>query len=112
MARVLGPDGRGAVTAILLYPTLLLTFFEGGFRQATIHALGQRIAEEKDVVGAVLVHFVLAAVLSAAAMVGLLWFGSEKQWTLWQVAAAAAFVPTGLASALVRGLLLGRQEIL
>lgn len=112
MARALGPDGRGAVTAILLYPTLLLTFFEGGFRQATIHALGQRIADEQDVVGAVLVHFVLAAVLSAAAMVGLLWFGSEQQWTLWQVAAAAAFVPTGLASALVRGLLLGRQEIL
>lgn len=112
MARVLGPDGRGAVTAILLYPTLLLTFFEGGFRQATIHALGQRIAEERNVVGAVLVHFVLAAVISALLVVGLLWFGSEQDWTLWQILAAAAFVPTGLASALVRGLLLGRQEIL
>lgn len=112
MARALGPDGRGAVTAILLYPTLLLTFFEGGFRQATIHALGQRIAEERDVVGAVLVHFVLAAALSAVSIFGLLWFGSDQEWTLWQVIVAAAFVPTGLASAMVRGLLLGRQEIL
>lgn len=112
LARVLGPDGRGAVTAVLLYPTLLLTFFEGGFRQATIHALGQSIADERDVVGAVLVHFVLAAFLSALAVVGLLTFGSGQTWSFWQLAAAAAFVPTGLASALVRGLLLGKQEIL
>lgn len=111
LARALGAGGRGAVTAALLYPTLLLTFFEGGFRQATIHALGQGIAREREVVGAVLAHFVLASGLSALATVGLLSVGSGQAWSTWQILAAAAYVPAGLASALVRGLLLGRQEI-
>lgn len=54
----------------------------------------------------------MASVLSALSVVGLLSSGNSRVWAFWQILAAAAFVPAGLASALVRGLLLGRQEIL
>lgn len=111
LARVLGAEGRGLIAAILVYPTLLFSLFEGGFRQAAVFEIGRRALPSRSVVGAVLAHYALASTVSLATVVALLAWASPTDWPLLWVVLAAAQVPVKLANAMGRGLLLGRQEV-
>lgn len=111
LARVLGAEGRGLVAAILVYPTLLFSLFEGGFRQAAVYEIGRRALPSSSVVGAVLAHYALASTVSLVTVIALLAWASPTDWPLLWVLLAAAQVPVKLANAMGRGLLLGRQEV-
>lgn len=111
LARALGAEGRGLVAALLVYPTLLFSLFEGGFRQAAVFAIGRRAWPENAVVGAVLSHFLVASTVSMAVVASLLTWISPSDWLGLWIVLAAAQVPVRLANALVRGLLLGRQAV-
>lgn len=111
LARALGAEGRGVVAALMVYPALLFSLFEGGFRQAAVVEVGRRVLPEGAVVGAVVLHFLLASTLSVMTVAALLTWVSPTTWTGLLVALAAGQVPVRLANSMMRGLLLGRQEV-
>lgn len=53
MARQLGPDNKGVVTALLVIPSLIQLFAELGLRQSTVYYLGKRIFDDQAVISTV-----------------------------------------------------------
>ena len=68
LARALGPEGRGFLAAILIYPTLLVALTEGGMRQSAVFFLGQKKASDAKVIGALFSYIIFAGLLGTVAV--------------------------------------------
>ena len=70
IARVLGKEGQGQYTMVILLPTLLYTFFNSGLSTSTVFFIGKRKYSDLDIYSTNLVTSFLLSVFSI--IVGLL----------------------------------------
>lgn len=111
LARGLGADGRGVLAAILVYPMLLATLFEGGVRQAAAHMIGSRQMEDGEVIGAALICHLILSILGVMVCLALLTLGgrTSSDWVL--AGLAVAVIPLNLAITYAGGILLGKGTV-
>lgn len=111
IARILGPEGRGLLAALLVVPTILVSLAELGIRQAATYLIGSRSYAAQRLVSSVIGLLIVTSaggVLIAAASYRSM--GNEHfTWTM--VALALAIVPLRLATSYMGGVLLGREDI-
>ena len=63
LARVLGPGGKGVLSALLVYPTIMISLLSMGMRQATVYYLGTKKYSESDIVGVTLLLLIASSTI-------------------------------------------------
>jgi O-antigen/teichoic acid export membrane protein len=111
VARQLGPEGKGILTALAVYPTLIVSIAEMGVRQAAIYHLGKKIHDERDITATVMGLLCLTSLLGIAICAGIYAFVDNPNFTLPMIALALAGIPLSLATSMFQGILLGKERI-
>ena len=111
LARLLGPEGKGILSTVLIYPSLILSLSELGVRQAAIYHLGKGIHEERDVVGTVMFLLVVSSLFGVAICTGIYLWVDNPNITVPMMALALATIPLTLSSTFSQGILLGKEQI-
>ena len=111
LARLLGPEGRGLVSALLVPSQLAQNFSEMGIRQSTAFHLGRGIYPLERLLPTLLMLVPIASGFAMAASLFYLDYAhlAEHDWTLRLLAVAA--IPTSLLSSYASGVFLGRKRI-
>jgi O-antigen/teichoic acid export membrane protein len=111
LARLLGPEGRGLVTALMVPSQLAINLSEMGIRQSTAFHLGRGIFSLERLLPTLLMMIPIASLL--ATLVSLAYFEfagvAENDWLLRGLAVAA--IPASLVASYASGVFLGRQRI-
>lgn len=111
LARGLGPDGRGLLAFLLVYPGLLTPLLEGGIRQAATFYVGKNKDPIEYILGAVGLHFLVASVLGTIVCIGLLLHAGNMQVSEQLAIVSALTIPATLASSYIRGVFLGKNDV-
>lgn len=111
LARGLGPENRGLLAALLIYPQLLIALTEGGMRQAATFYVGKKLAPDGEVLAALILYVAIAGSLGYCLVLSLLWLVGNELFSFAMILVAAAIIPTSLLVNALRGYLLGKQEI-
>lgn len=111
IARGLGPEGQGTVSALLVLPVLFTTIAEMGIRQATMRAVAAARAADAEVIGVVSAMLLLSSLLGVVLCGALLWLQRRAGSDAWLIALALLFIPAKLATSFGSGFLLGKNQI-
>lgn len=111
VARLLGPEGRGLVSALNVPAQIAVNISEMGIRQSTAFHLGRKLYSAERLVPTLLSLAILAS--AAAMLLSLAYFEAaelaEDDWALRLLAIAA--IPFSLVASYATGVFLGRQQI-
>ena len=111
IARLLGPEGKGILAAIAIYPTLIISIAEMGVRQAAIYHLGKKIHPERDVIGTVMFLLLFSSLFGVALCAGIYFFIDSADFTPLLIVLALAGIPLSLGITFSQGILLGKEQI-
>ncbi|RXZ83391.1 flippase [Paenibacillaceae bacterium] len=111
MARLLGPEGKGILTAVLVLPTLVVTLGDLGVRQASAYFIGSKRYTPQQVTNSLGVLWLITSTLTVVMVAAISWFqtSSTSQWMLYLLAAAT--VPLNLLFKYSNGIMQGREMI-
>lgn len=109
LARLLGPEGRGALAGILVIPTLIAAFSECGMRQTAVHYIGKR-DNISEIISNLLVYVFVMGLLGA--IIAFSYFKStEYNGTHLTIISASMMVLALLINNGARGVFLGFGDI-
>ena len=111
LAKALGPEGRGVLALLMIYPQLFLSISEGGMRQATVYYTGQQTISDARIFGASISYTLISGLIFSSLIVFLLWHSDDYDYTLPTMIAAALILPAALFTNAIRGVFLGKQHI-
>jgi len=111
VARLLGVEGKGLLTAVLLGPQLISSLAEFGVRQATAFHTGQGTWPTDRIAQTTLATALLAGVIGAVLSVFWLALNWEPHYSVAMVIMAALIVPATVLSSSIAGLFLGLQRL-
>lgn len=111
VSRALGAEGRGLVAALLIYPQLLVSVFEGGMRQASIYYLGKRLADESQIIGAIVLYTLVSSTLGYVVALYLMTNLEGESYPTFLILVTAFVLPISLCVSGLRGYFLGKQNI-
>jgi O-antigen/teichoic acid export membrane protein len=112
LARLLGPEGNGIVTAILVIPYLVRSFAELGLQQSTLYYLGKRAYDDQSVLFTVTYLTSITSVLSTlAVLVVYLLNGSPQRYGWGPILVSVLLLPCYLVRHYGEGVLLAKQRI-
>jgi|LSQX01.2.fsa_nt_gb O-antigen/teichoic acid export membrane protein len=111
LARYLGPEGKGLMTALLVYPALLVSLAELGIRQSATYLIGKREYSEQDIISQVLLFLVTSSTIMVFIVAYLFTVLDNPDFTFYMVLMAIFYIPVKLATSYSQGIFLGRGEI-
>lgn len=111
IARVLGPEKNGTISALLVYPSLFMSIGSLGIRQSTTYFLGKNIFTETQIKRAVVQIWFLTSILSLLICFLLIKYLSKSGKDLWWIILAVAPIPFTLFNIYNSGIFLGKNEI-
>ena len=111
VARVLGPENNGVIAALLVYPSLFMSFGSLGIRQSTTYFLGKGIFSENQIKTAITQIWLITAVLSIAVCFVLMRYFSKSGENIWLVVLALLPIPFTLFNTYNSGVFLGKNQI-
>ncbi|AKB53768.1 MULTISPECIES: oligosaccharide flippase family protein [Methanosarcina] len=111
LARWLGPAGRGAFTALLVYPAILISLLSLGMRQATVYYLGKQKYSESDIVGVTLLLLISSSIIGVLTSVAIISYTKNPDYNLMLILLASLTIPADLTINYFTGILIGKQQI-
>lgn len=111
LSRTLGPQGRGVIAAVGVYPTAFLNLAQMGVRQASVFYLGRRILTDQQVVSAVTALIMIMASAGILACGGALWATGNPAFTFGIIMLAVASIPVTLVEYYSTGIFLGKHLV-
>ncbi|MGB7408405.1 MAG: oligosaccharide flippase family protein [Pontixanthobacter sp.] len=111
LARALGPDDRGLLTAIILIPFLLVSITEAGIRQSAAYHISKKIFSDPQVFAGLVLIFVTFS--TAGVMLSLYVFDNFgfEEVPLSTRILASMIIPLGLVLSYSSGIFLGKRQI-
>lgn len=111
LARLLGPEGKGVVTALFVVPNIVISIADLGVRQASAYFIGREIYSVKDVLSSSLFLWLITSLLSVGIV--LIYYSmdslQEYGWVL--ILIALLFIPIKLLTTYLNGIIQGKQKI-
>lgn len=109
IARVIGPEGRGIVTSIMVVPLLLISLAELGLRQSAAFYVGKKIKTVEEVISTLSFLWVLTSLVS---LILVIWIFSISfsSYDYYLLLIAAATIPFNLIINYSKGILQGVQK--
>ena len=111
LSRQLGPDGKGILTSLLIFPTLFVSLAEMGIRQATIHHIGKEKYSPENITSVVLFLLLFSSTFGVIFCGVIYRFLNNQTFTIPMILLALLFIPLSLISSYSRGILLGKEKI-
>lgn len=111
LARYLGPEGKGLMTALLVYPTLLVSLAELGIRQSATYLIGRKEYSEQDIISQVLLFLVTSSIIMIFVVAYLFTVLDNPNFTFFMILMAIFYIPVKLTISYSQGIFLGRKEI-
>lgn len=112
LARALGPDKRGVVSAVAVVPGLLQPLVELGFRQTATYYVGKQLLDDQSVIwtlGLLGLVMSIGGVVTATLVFALTGLLRTYGWVV--IVCAAAQLPFRVAMLYGNGILLGKKRI-
>jgi O-antigen/teichoic acid export membrane protein len=109
--RALGPDLKGILVSLIVYPSLIQTLCEAGIRQSTVQVLGHRKYTDEKIIGSVSTLFWVTSILSVILCAVIYCSIKNPNFTHSMIALALISMPLGLVRSYSTGVLLGREKI-
>ncbi|CAM4280376.1 flippase [Paenibacillus tarimensis] len=110
-ARLLGPEGKGIITALLVIPTLVVTIADLGIRQSTAYFIGKQTFELKAVTSSLNFIWLMSSILCTL-IVGLLyWLQYGDRYSWWLMGIMLLTIPVNLGIQYLRGVMQGKLKI-
>lgn len=111
LARLLGPEGKGIVTAIFVVPLLIVSFADMGIRQATAYYVGKGYYKLSEMISSIAFLWLITSILGVIIVFIYFLFGSSDKysWTILTVALTA--IPIKLIEQYAKGVMLGKNQI-
>ncbi|WP_010270030.1 oligosaccharide flippase family protein [Paenibacillus senegalensis] len=111
LARLLGPEGKGIITAVLVIPTLVVTIADLGIRQASAYFIGTKAYRYEDIVSSLIFLWMMTSLISIAvvSVILALQYGGKYDWKI--LAACIMTIPVNLGIQYLRGIMQGRGRI-
>lgn len=111
VARVLGPENNGEIAALLVYPSIFMSFGSLGIRQSAAYFLGKNIFTESQIKTAITHIWLLSSVISLAVCYVLMRYFSKSGENTWLIILAVSPIPFTLLNNYNSGVFLGKNEI-
>lgn len=111
LARILGTEGKGTVTALFVIPNLTISLADLGIRQASAYHIGKKIHTIEDITASNVLLWFVSSVLGVV----IVWFYYMSPYSSSYppvlIAIALAFIPIKILTAYFVGILQGVQLI-
>lgn len=111
LSRQLGSSGYGLYTALIVVPTLVVSFFQMGIRPTTIYMIGSGREDENSIVSAMFTVLVFTSALGVLFSTAAYLLIGTGGYTPALLAMALVTIPMRLASIYSGGVFLGKEEI-
>jgi O-antigen/teichoic acid export membrane protein len=111
IARYLGPELNGVITALLVYPTLFMTFGALGVRKSSAFLIGSGQFQDDDVKTGVIQAWMVSSLFSLVSIFILIYYLSNGPYDPLIIFLAIAPVPFSLLNTYLSGIYLGNNEI-
>jgi len=114
IARVLGPEGKGIYSLVLLLPTFLITFTSLGIGPASVYFIGKKKYTPQEVLGANIIYSILISIFAISIGLIVIFFFGEKIFPKVgseYLLLSLILIPFNLFLTFILDILLGLQEI-
>jgi O-antigen/teichoic acid export membrane protein len=111
VARVLGPEKNGVIAALLVYPSLFMSFGSLGIRQSTAYFLGKNIFTEAQIKTAITQIWLFTTAFCIIVCFVLIRYLSRSGENMWLVILALSPIPFTLFNTYNSGIFLGKNEL-
>ena len=111
LARVLGPEDRGLLAEILVYPALVGSFLQMGIRQSVVYETGRGHYSVEALVGNVLSLLLAFSIIGIVLSIGLIRYSSVQDYRMTDIILASIPLIFVLIKSYAGGLFLGQQRI-
>lgn len=110
-ARYIGPEGNGIIAALMVYPSLFMSFGSLGIQQSTTYYLGRGVFTEEQIKVAITQIWSLTTVFSVITSFFLIKYFSSSGDNLLLVIFALLPIPFNLFNTYNSGIFLGKNDI-
>lgn len=111
LSRKLGPVGFGIYSAILVLPTIVISFAQMGIRASSIYYIGRKQYDLREIISSILLILVLTSGLGIViTLIGFLFLNDESYESLY-ILLVLLMIPFRLAMAYFGGIFLGKEQI-
>lgn len=111
LTRVLGPEGFGIFTALVIIPTLIVSLTHLGIRGAAIYHVGKKTYDLNELISTIFVLLIFSSLLGMVLSAISYYFFYQDGFTLLMVAIAICVIPPRLAIVYFGGIYLGKDEV-
>lgn len=111
LARLLGPEAKGQVTALFIIPILVINLADLGVRQASAYYIGQKKYTVQEVLSSALLLWGIASSLSMIVVFAYYLLPGTSNYSVLMMIIGAAYVPLKVFVAYMNGIFQGQQMI-
>lgn len=111
ITRLLGPEGYGTYTAILVIPTLVVSFFQMGIRASSVFMIGSGKYDENQIVSAIISALLLTSISGMLFSAIAYKFMFRDEYTILLISLSLLTIPMRLSAIYAGGIFLGKEQI-
>lgn len=111
LARLLGPEGKGTLTALFIVPNIVVSMADLGIRQSSAYFIGRKIYKVQDVISSSMLLWILTSILSV--IIVLLYYTSSltTDYNLSLIFIGLAIIPVKILVSYFNGIIQGQLKI-
>lgn len=111
LARLLGPQGKGVVTALFVIPNMMVSLADLGVRQASSYYIGQKKYSVQEVLSSSLFLWILTSIASVIVVLIYYTVPFTETYSIVLISIGLAYVPIKILVSYLNGVLQGQQLI-
>lgn len=111
LARVLGPDGRGIFSSLLVYPTIIVSLLTLGINQSIVYYIGTKKYSESEIIGVAFLLLFILSIFGTFLSIGIFSYVKNPNYNQTLILLASLTVPAQLTLNYFYGILIGKQQI-
>lgn len=111
LARLLGPEGRGIVTALFIVPNIVISLADLGVRQASAYYIGRRIYSTQTILSSNLILWVITSIISIIIVFIYYYLGPIQKYGWILVIIALLYIPINILATYFSGIIQGTLRI-
>lgn len=112
LARLLGPEGQGRLTAMFVVPNMLITFSDLGIKQSTVFFIGKGKDNVTDIFASSLLIWIFTSLSSIFIVIIYYLLPISGNYIFYEVIIVVIYIPALILSNYTRGILEGKQYFL
>lgn len=111
LARLLGPEGKGMITALFVIPNTLVSLADLGIRQSAAYYIGRQKYSVQDIVSTSLMLWIITSAISVIVVLTYYLSPLSVKYATPLIIIAVAYIPVKILVAYFNGILQGMQKI-